>query len=92
MSSKHIALIIGAGSNVGGSVAQTLVKQNYKVAVGSRTKRDNVPDGFYPFTVDVTRPESIKPAFEKVIADVGPPNVVIFNGVYSLLEYDKRIE
>ncbi|KAF9007251.1 hypothetical protein BDZ89DRAFT_1079484 [Hymenopellis radicata] len=63
MSSKLVALIIGAGSNVGDSVAQTLLKQNYKVAVGSRNpKRDN--PGLYPFTV---------------IADIGPPNVVIFN-------------
>ncbi|KAF9007249.1 hypothetical protein BDZ89DRAFT_1120102 [Hymenopellis radicata] len=79
MSSKLVAVIIGAGSNVGGSVAQTLAKQNYQVAVGARTTRDKVPEGYYPFSVDVTKPESIKPAFEKVVADIGPPNVVIFN-------------
>ncbi len=83
MTSKLVAFIIGAGSNVGDSVAQTLLKQNYKVALGSRNpKRDNVPEGLYPFSIDVTKPESINPAFDKVIADIGPPNIVIFNGVY----------
>ncbi|KAF8917070.1 hypothetical protein CPB85DRAFT_1431684 [Mucidula mucida] len=80
MTSKLVAFIIGAGSNVGDSVAQILLKQNYKVALGSRNpKRDNVPEGLYPFSIDVTKPESIKPAFDKVTADVGPPNIVIFN-------------
>ncbi|KAF9014569.1 hypothetical protein BDZ89DRAFT_995096 [Hymenopellis radicata] len=91
MSSKLVALIIGAGSNVGDSVAQTLLKQNYKVAVGSRNpKRDNLPAGLYPFTVDVTKPESIKSAFEKVTTEVGPPNIVIFNA--ATLEFSNAAD
>ncbi len=87
MPSQLVAIIFGAGPDVGDSVADALVKQVYKVAVGSRNpKRDNVPERFYPFTVDFTKPDSIKTAFQTIITEIGPPNVVILNGTYSLIE------
>ncbi|KAF9029130.1 hypothetical protein BDZ89DRAFT_1159984 [Hymenopellis radicata] len=75
MPSQLVTIIFGAGSNVGDSVAHALVKQNYKVAVGSRNpKRDNVPEGFYPFTVDITKPDSIKTAFQTITLNWVPTN------------------
>ena len=85
MSSKLVALIIGAGPNVGLSVAKALAAQNYKVAIGSRNPKSDAGSDFYSFAVDVTQPESVKKAFEDVTKALGPPNVVVFNGMSAIV-------
>ena len=77
-----VAFIIGAGPHVGAAVG-TLLKQNgYRVALGSRNpKIDETKAGsFYPVKVDASSSESIQAAFQTVNAELGPPNVVIYNG------------
>ncbi|KAF8901831.1 hypothetical protein CPB85DRAFT_1227563 [Mucidula mucida] len=86
-SPQRVALIIGAGPNIGDSVAHALLKQDYKVAVGSRTAKRST-DAFYPFTIDITKPESIKAAFDTVAKELGPPNVVVFNGNLRSFSYE----
>jgi hypothetical protein len=81
----HMALnafVIGAGPGVGFAVARRFVKAGYKVAVGSRN-----PDiegarkqGFVPVKVDAIEQDTIVRAFSDVERDLGPINVVIYNG------------
>jgi len=75
------ALILGAGSNVGQSLATLLKQKGYAVALGSRNPDfDHVKkEGFFPVRIDVSKPESIKDAFATVNAELGPPNVVVYN-------------
>lgn len=81
------ALILGAGSNVGQSLATLLKQKGYAVALGSRNPDfDHVKkEGFFPVRIDVSKPESIKDAFATVNAELGPPNVVVYNGNSSIL-------
>ena len=84
-----IAFIIGAGSNVGKSVGEMLLKNGYKVALGSRRLDQNADkDGFFPVTVDVTKPETIASAFKTVEEKLGAPaSVVVYNGTMATEEY-----
>lgn len=80
--SSLVALIIGAGANVGRTVALTLQKHQYKVVLGSRNPDIEAlkKDGLFPVKVDATKPDSVVQAFKTVSDELGPPNVVIFNG------------
>lgn len=82
MSSSLVAFIIGAGSNVGGSVAALLKEKGYAVALGSRNPdiQKVKQDGYYPVKIDATEKDSIKAAFAAINTDLGPPNVVVYNG------------
>ncbi|KAJ7579756.1 hypothetical protein C8J56DRAFT_1016244 [Mycena floridula] len=79
--SQLIALILGAGSNVGKSVAATLKSHGYRVALGSRNPdfEGVKADGYFAVRVDVSNTDSIIEAFTTVNKDLGPPNVVIYN-------------
>ncbi len=81
--SSLVALIIGAGANVGRTVALTLQKHQYKVVLGSRNPDVEAlkKDGLFSVKVDATKPDSVVQAFKTVSDELGPPNVVIFNGV-----------
>ncbi|KAJ7737898.1 hypothetical protein DFH07DRAFT_870571 [Mycena maculata] len=86
--SRLIAFIIGSGANIGQHTAAALKAQGYHVAVGSRTPAlaQATKDGYFPVAVDATRPESIKAAFAKINQELGPPNVVIFNGKITAMD------
>ncbi|KAK0447461.1 uncharacterized protein EV420DRAFT_876677 [Desarmillaria tabescens] len=79
--SSLVALILGAGPNVGHHVAKALQSQKYKVALGSRNPDvDKLKkDGFFPVKVDITLPDSVSAAYKTVSTDLGTPNVVVFN-------------
>ena len=76
-----VALIIGAGPHIGAAVGTILKQNGYRVALGSRNpKIDATEAEFYPVKVDAGSSESIQAAFRTVNAELGPPNVVIYNG------------
>ncbi|TFK37577.1 hypothetical protein BDQ12DRAFT_146112 [Crucibulum laeve] len=79
--SSLVAFIIGAGSRVSTAVGTSLKENGYSVAFGSRNPNVEAvkAQGFYPITVDAGKVESIKSAFAKVKAELGTPNVVIYN-------------
>ncbi|KAJ7145799.1 hypothetical protein C8R44DRAFT_723701 [Mycena epipterygia] len=78
--SPLVAFIIGSGSNVGQHTAVALKAQGYQVALGTRNPDKIKDEGFFPVLVDAGNIESIRAAFAKINAELGPPNVVIFNG------------
>lgn len=90
--STRIAFIIGAGSNVGRSVALKLKAEGYKVAVGSRNPdiAEAKKNGFLPVTVDISNISAIDQGFKAVQESYGgPPNVVVFNGLYIHFNLNK---
>ncbi|KAF7348172.1 hypothetical protein MSAN_01770100 [Mycena sanguinolenta] len=65
--SSLVAFIIGAGKNIGEHTAAALKAKGYQVA-------PRLPQTY------VESPETVKTAFSQVTKELGPPNVVIFNG------------
>ncbi|KAL4263823.1 hypothetical protein AB1N83_004662 [Pleurotus pulmonarius] len=80
-STPLVAFVIGFGPNIGDSVASLLKEHGYAVAVGSRNPdADKVrKEGYFPVKVEATRQASISAAFAAVNAELGPPNVVVYN-------------
>jgi NAD(P)-dependent dehydrogenase (short-subunit alcohol dehydrogenase family) len=77
-----IAVILGSGPRIGQVVAQKFQKEGYKVAVGSRKPdaESIEKEGFLPVTVDLASIDSVEAAFKEVIARLGVPNIVVYNG------------
>lgn len=80
-----IALVLGAGANIGQAVGRKFAANGYKVALASRTSSgatsQDAKDGLFHFRVDLTDPTNVKTLFEQVQASLGVPNVVIYNGL-----------
>lgn len=78
---RPIALIIGAGPNVGLSCARTFSANGYQVLVSSRRASKDGDLQKYPhFATDLTRPASVVDLFNEVKKAAGTPSVVIYNG------------
>ena len=81
---SKVALIFGAGPNVGANVAQALSRNGYKVAVASRNLRSNLPaDEYLQLRCDLGDSAAIVRAFETTREKLGRPSVVIYNGTLS---------
>lgn len=82
MSASKVLLILGAGGNVGASVAKLFGQNGYKVAMVARRLKDSVnDDGQLEIQADLAHAESVESAFDKVIDKFGIPNVVVYNGM-----------
>lgn len=86
--SNLVAFIIGAGSHIGAAAAAQLHANGYKVALGNRSagpeylpEHDKVEDPYFHVKIDVSRRETIDCAFDDLVAQLGPINVVIYNGL-----------
>lgn len=80
------ALIIGAGSRVGKSTADAFAKAGYSIALASRSNKSG--SQYTHFTFDASKPETVKDLFNDVRKRIGPPSVVIYNGVSSCIPRD----
>lgn len=79
-----VLLILGAGSNVGASVAKAFAAKGYKVALASR--KDNEEDSslqHFHISCDLSDPASVPEVFAKVKETLGMPSVVVYNGTKS---------
>ena len=85
-STKLVAFILGAGTNIGSAVAAQLREKGYRVALGSRNPKPTTDDEtYFNVKVDVQKRESIEEAFDTVVQKLGPINVVIYNGMISFM-------
>ncbi|EGR51305.1 uncharacterized protein TRIREDRAFT_104060 [Trichoderma reesei QM6a] len=76
----RVALILGAGPNVGINVAKAFAAQGYKVAIVSRSRKDNEDTRqFSQVQADFGDPTSIKDIFATVTRELGHPSVVVYN-------------
>ncbi|ORX93793.1 putative short-chain dehydrogenase [Clohesyomyces aquaticus] len=80
--SLPIALILGAGANVGASVAAAFGAKGYRVVTVSRTASPSANDEPQRLHIqaDLADPESVSAVFETVRKQLGNPSVVVYNG------------
>lgn len=86
MSTPKVALIIGAGPNVGAALTSAFTAQGYKLALAARSLSDTMTaDGNLHIKVDLSEPGNVVGMFEKCKKGLGTPGVVCYNGTYSRL-------
>lgn len=81
MASK-ILLVLGAGRNIGLSVARRFHQNGYRVAVVMRTPSDAYADAAdLVIKADLGKDEnSVQSIFKEVREKLGEPGVVVYNG------------
>lgn len=78
-----VILILGAGPNIGQTVARTFALKGYKVAVASRSLNEaDSTDGQLNIKSDFANTDDVVNAFKKVKDVLGIPSVVIYNGMH----------
>jgi NAD(P)-dependent dehydrogenase (short-subunit alcohol dehydrogenase family) len=76
-----VALIIGAGPNIGQSLIRKFASKGFKVGVAARSvKESDSTDTQLNITSDFSKTEDVVKAFDKVKQAFGIPSVVIYNG------------
>jgi NAD(P)-dependent dehydrogenase (short-subunit alcohol dehydrogenase family) len=87
MPPSPVALILGAGANIGLHSAAAFAKAGYKVAISARKLKDEIDvSGYLNIPADFSDPRSIGKIFAKVKSSFGiSPDVVIYNaGAWSV--------
>lgn len=76
-----VALILGAGSNIGQNVGRVFAAKGYKIALAARSlkEEDSTPDQLL-IRSDFSDPESVEKVFSTVKSKLGAPGVVVYNG------------
>ena len=82
----NTALIVGAGSGLGASLARALAKQRIKVALAARTTGDLdalvKETGARAFTCDAAKRGEVEKLFADLDASLGAPDIVIYNASF----------
>jgi len=82
------ALIIGAGPGISSALARSLTGLGVIVSLGARNVEKLATlveeTGARPFTVDASQADSVAALFDRVSADTGDPEIVIFNAAAPL--------
>ena len=77
------ALIVGAGPGISASLGRALAAAGLKVGLAARNAEKLRPlaaeIGAATFTVDAADPAAVKRLFEQTDAQLGPPDVVVYN-------------
>lgn len=82
MSTPPVALILGAGANVGQNVARAFLAKGYKTVLASRSlKEEDSTSSQINIRSDFSDPESVAKVFSQVQAKLGLPHVVVYNGM-----------
>ena len=81
--SQPTVLIFGAGANVGLSIASKFQKEGYKVAAVSRTIKEDLRKVAHKTIESSLTPKGVTEIFEDVEKEFGPPNVVVYNGLFA---------
>lgn len=81
MTANKVLLILGAGANVGASLAKRFASHGYKVAVTNRGNTE-LDESYLTIKADLSQPESVRGVFATVEKEYGTsPNVVVYNGM-----------
>ncbi|KAF4955911.1 hypothetical protein FSARC_11726 [Fusarium sarcochroum] len=77
---SRVALIFGAGANIGASVSKAFKAKGYKIALASRSQKpENSTADELHIPMDCADTDSVSQTFVKVRSVFGQPNVVIYN-------------
>ena len=85
--STRIAIVAGAGSGLGQATAVALQAGGLTVVAVDRdeTKLKELPDGIHLEVADATDPEASGPLVDRVVAEVGVPDVLVNTiGAYEI--------
>jgi NAD(P)-dependent dehydrogenase (short-subunit alcohol dehydrogenase family) len=75
-----LALILGASVNISSHIARTFAAKGYKVALSSRSARDeDSTASFLNIRGDMPDPNSVQDVFTKVRDALGQPSIVVYN-------------
>ncbi|CAM1502584.1 Fc.00g073600.m01.CDS01 [Cosmosporella sp. VM-42] len=90
-SNSPVALILGAGANIGQNVGRAFAAKGYKIALAARSlkEEDSTPDQLH-IRSDFTDPDSVVSIFAKVKAELGAPYVVVYNAAAVTLQDAKN--
>ena len=87
----QVAVVTGGAVNIGRGIAQGLAQAGAKVIVGHHSHREEAEalamtlDGSEAIHLDVTSPESVDEAFDKVTSTHGGTDILVNNsGIFSL--------
>lgn len=86
--SKPIAIVIGAGKNIGATTAKAFSAKGYRVAQVARsidTSSNN--DDHLAITADLSKSGDVSNAFAKVRKTWGEPSIVFYNGEQGAYRY-----
>ena len=90
IATRKVCLIIGAGEGVGGAIARAFAADGFTVCVTRRARNIAQLDGLvsdirasggeaHAFGVDARSEEETAALFDRIEADIGPVEVVVFN-------------
>ena len=83
-----VAAVLGVGPGLGAAVARRFASEGFAVALMARTEesvtavREEIENGggtALPVSTDATNPDSVAAAFERVRAELGDPEVFVYN-------------
>ena len=81
-----VALILGAGGNIGHHVGRAFAAKGFKIALAARSiKEEDSTSDQLNIKADFADPESVVKTFAKVKSHFGLPSVVVFNGTIPRL-------
>jgi 3-oxoacyl-[acyl-carrier protein] reductase len=77
--SERVAIVVGAGGELGRATAAALAKAGYTVVGVDRNQRglQELPDGIHREVGDATDPAAAKGLIDRIAADAGPPEVLV---------------
>ena len=82
MTASPVALILGAGANIGHPVGRAFAAKGYKIALVARSlAEEDSSSGQLHIQSDFGDAESVVKVFAKVEAQLGLPSVVVYNGI-----------
>ncbi|KAM0425864.1 hypothetical protein ACHAPT_008802 [Fusarium lateritium] len=75
-----VALILGAGSNIGHHVGRAFAAKGYKIALAARSlKEEDSTSSQLHIRSDFSDPDSVEKVFSTVKSQLGTPYVVVYN-------------
>jgi NAD(P)-dependent dehydrogenase (short-subunit alcohol dehydrogenase family) len=87
--SKGVAIVVGAGGELGRATAEKLAAAGFTVVGIDRSEEGlkDLPDGIRRETADPTDPAAARSVVDRIAAEVGPPEVLVNTiGTYHLGE------
>jgi NAD(P)-dependent dehydrogenase (short-subunit alcohol dehydrogenase family) len=77
--SERVAVVVGAGGELGRATAIALAGAGFTVVAVNRTVKglEDLPDGIRRETGDATDPAVAKSLIDRIAAEVGPPEVLV---------------
>ncbi|KAJ5666623.1 hypothetical protein N7462_011032 [Penicillium macrosclerotiorum] len=86
LSTSPVVLILGAGPNIGQSIARAFAARGYKVALSARSLKDeDSSSNQVTICSDLSDPQSVIKVFSKVKESLGVPSVVVYNAAAATI-------